>query len=52
MTIQSGMQSPTIWRCEGCGALVHPADEDAAVAWCLRCRRVVRAVEDGARRPA
>jgi uncharacterized paraquat-inducible protein A len=52
MTFESGLESPAIWRCAGCGALVHPADEDAPAAWCMRCKRMVRAIQDGARRPA
>ena len=52
MTSQPRLQSPVIWRCAACGALVHPADEDAPAAWCMRCRRMVPAVQDGAARPA
>lgn len=40
-------QSPTIWRCAGCGALVHPADESAPAAWCPRCQAVTLANRDG-----
>jgi len=40
-------QSPVIWRCASCGALVHPADDDAPVASCPRCRRLTEAVRDG-----
>lgn len=43
----SKAQSPTIWRCASCGALVHPSDEDTPAAWCMRCRRAVLAVADG-----
>ncbi|HLI14861.1 MAG TPA: hypothetical protein VKV23_02255 [Acidimicrobiales bacterium] len=39
--------SPTIWRCAACGALVHPADERAAIAWCSRCGRAQEARRDG-----
>lgn len=49
---QSELENPVIWRCAHCGALVHPADEGAPAAWCMRCRRMVQAVQDGARRPA
>jgi DNA-directed RNA polymerase subunit RPC12/RpoP len=52
MTFQSKMESPAIWRCAACGALVHPADEGAPAAWCMRCGRMVQAIRDGARRPA
>jgi hypothetical protein len=52
MTSQARSESPIIWRCGGCGALVHPADEDAPAAWCMRCSRMVRAVQDGSARPA
>ncbi len=41
------LRSPAIWRCASCGALVHPADENAPAAWCMRCRRVVPAERDG-----
>ena len=27
-------QSPVIWRCSGCGALVHVPDERSRAAWC------------------
>jgi len=40
-------ESPAIYRCSGCGALVHPSDPERPVAWCPRCRRVVEAVLDG-----
>jgi DNA-directed RNA polymerase subunit RPC12/RpoP len=40
--------SPPIYRCERCGALVHPADAEASpYAWCARCRRIVRGERDG-----
>ncbi|MGA2520219.1 MAG: hypothetical protein ABSG81_05295 [Acidimicrobiales bacterium] len=41
--------SPVIWRCSGCGALVHPASDSTPVAWCGRCRRHTNAVRDGGR---
>jgi hypothetical protein len=47
MTIERTSESPTIWRCGGCGALVHPADEDAPAAWCMRCGRITPSVQDG-----
>jgi DNA-directed RNA polymerase subunit RPC12/RpoP len=40
-------QSPTIYRCALCGALVHPSDPERPVAWCGRCSRPVPATEDG-----
>ncbi|HEX5268699.1 MAG TPA: hypothetical protein VFW24_18180 [Acidimicrobiales bacterium] len=41
-------RSAVIYRCEGCGAIVHPADPDASLAaWCARCRRFVIAGVDG-----
>ena len=41
-------KSPVIYRCEGCGAIVHPADPDSSLlAWCARCRRFVSADLDG-----
>ena len=52
MAVERDSQSAPIWRCEGCGALVHPADEDTPAAWCMRCRRMVPAVRDGEQRPA
>jgi predicted RNA-binding Zn-ribbon protein involved in translation (DUF1610 family) len=38
---------PRIWRCSGCGQIVHPADERAAAASCSRCGGVTAAVPDG-----
>jgi len=32
-------QSPAIWRCKHCGAVVHPAANRTPVAWCARCSR-------------
>jgi len=40
-------QSPAIWRCKHCGALVHPANESAPVAWCARCGRLTESRRDG-----
>ncbi|MDA8033623.1 MAG: hypothetical protein M0T71_05575 [Actinomycetota bacterium] len=40
-------QSPTIWRCSLCGALVHPSHEETPVAWCSRCGRASEARRDG-----
>ncbi|HTZ08458.1 MAG TPA: hypothetical protein VMB72_05255 [Acidimicrobiales bacterium] len=45
--VRDETQSPVIWRCTGCGALVHPAEPHAPVAWCRRCGRMVGAVRDG-----
>jgi hypothetical protein len=41
------IHSPPIWRCSNCGALVHPSDEQTAVAWCARCGQVTRSTRDG-----
>ena len=40
-------QSPVIWRCSRCGALVHPSDDRAPAAWCSRCGQVTQAHRDG-----
>lgn len=47
LTDSAGRRSPVIWRCSGCGALVHPAEHEQPVAWCRRCERMVTAVRDG-----
>jgi len=40
--------SPVIYRCAGCGGIVHPADPHSSlVAWCQRCRRYDDANVDG-----
>jgi hypothetical protein len=43
----TGQQSPAIWRCSRCGALVHPSDDHAPVAFCPRCRRITGSIRDG-----
>ena len=43
-------QSPVIWRCSGCGALVHVSDERTPAAWCSRCSKFSAAQRDGGRR--
>jgi DNA-directed RNA polymerase subunit RPC12/RpoP len=42
-------QSPVIYRCARCGALVHPSSgtSGATTAWCMGCKRYVEVVEDG-----
>lgn len=40
-------QSPVIWRCSGCGAIVHVSDPERPIAWCSRCGRAVEALPDG-----
>lgn len=40
-------ESPVIWRCSGCGAIVHVSDDDRPVASCSRCGHIVGAVRDG-----
>ena len=42
-------QSPVIWRCSGCGAIVHVSDPERPLAWCSRSARVVEALRDGGR---
>lgn len=40
-------QSPRIYRCALCGALVHPATPEEKAAWCGRCHRAVPISVDG-----
>jgi len=40
-------RSPVIWRCAGCGALVHVSNENSPVAWCARCQKFSEARRDG-----
>jgi len=40
-------ESPVIYRCELCNAVVHPSEPERPVAWCSRCGRPVGAREDG-----
>lgn len=44
---RAGDESPVIWRCSGCGALVHVSDAERPLAWCSRCARIVETLRDG-----
>jgi len=40
-------QTSVIWRCSGCGAIVHVVDVERPVGFCIRCGGVVDAIRDG-----
>ena len=47
ISLSETQQSPVIWRCVACRALVHPASDHTPVGWCPRCKRITEATRDG-----